>query len=77
MDRDEAIEVIEEVANFVGGDVRTGYSGRGMFGNTCYGIVCDNVMTCIEEAAARGLRGAKTDSMGRQSIVYWPKVKGE
>jgi hypothetical protein len=33
-------------------------------------------MTMIEKAE-RGLRGASQDSMGRQSIVYWPRVKRE
>jgi hypothetical protein len=77
MNRDEAIEIIEEVAGIVDGEVRTEYSGRGMFGKTCYGISCRNGTTCIEEAAARGLRKAKTDDMGLGVIVYWPNIKGE
>lgn len=74
MNNDDKIDVIEQTAFRVGGDVRYDYSGRGMFGKQCLGIVCDNPQAAIEEAASRGLRGAEVDSMGRQSIVYWRSV---
>lgn len=77
MTHDQKIAAIEATADAVGGTVRKSYSGRCMFGRTCYGIVCDFAETCIEEAASRGLRGAKKDSMGLQAIVYWPSVEGE
>jgi len=32
-----------EVAKVVNGEVRDDYSGRGMFGNTCYGVVVDSL----------------------------------
>jgi len=67
-------EIIEELAdNF--GKFRKDYSGRGMYGETCVGIVTGDPTGCIEEAEARGVRGAVTDSMGLSIIVYWPKVK--
>lgn len=50
------------------------YSGRGMFGKRCVGIVTAEPSRIIEEAAARGIRGARTDSMGRSTIVYWPDI---
>lgn len=70
-------ETVIEVAEIVGGEVRLDYSGRGMFGVTCLGVVCDDAMECIEEAASRGLRGAQRDSMGLSAIVYWPELKAE
>lgn len=77
MTRAQKIAAVEATANAVGGTVRTSYSGRCMFGRTCYGIVCNFAETCIEEAFSRGLRGAKKDSMGLQAIVYWPSIEGE
>jgi hypothetical protein len=72
-----SIKVIQEVADEVGGILQESYSGRGMYGKTCYGIVCDNIETCVEEANFRGLFGAQSDSMGKHFIVYWPSVQGE
>lgn len=74
MDNDDKIDAIEQIAFRVGGDVRYDYSGRGMYGKQCLGIVCDNPQAAIEEAASRELRGAEIDGMGRQSIVYWRSV---
>jgi len=54
--------------------LRKDYSGRGMFGKTCYGIVCDNPGDVIAQV---GLPGARQDSMGKSAIVYWPSVAGE
>jgi hypothetical protein len=71
------IEAITEVADIIGGKVLKSYSGRGMFSKTCYGIVCEDPVVCIEEAVVLGLKGACKDNMGLKSIVYWPKVKGE
>lgn len=58
-------------------EVRPHYSGRGMFGDACYSIVTDEPENVIERASAEGLTGARTDSMGLKTIVYWPHVKGE
>lgn len=62
-----------QLADDVDGEVYEGYSGRGMYGKECIGVVCDNSVHCIEKAAARGIMGAVVDSMGRQQIVYWPR----
>jgi hypothetical protein len=53
--------------------LREDYSGRGMFGRTCWGIV---TAVPADVIAAVGVKGAKMDSMGRRTIVYWPKVSG-
>ena len=58
-----------------GGTVREGYSGRGMYGEQCWGIVHDNAYEVIEVAALHGLTGAQVDSMGLSSIVYWPRLR--
>lgn len=78
LDRDDAIEVIEEVADIVDGSVKTDYSGRGMNGRTCYGVYTrGDAETVQEEAAERGLKGASVDQLGKGYIVYWPKIVGE
>lgn len=76
MENSEAIEIIEDAANAIGGEVTYSYSGRGMFGRTCVGIECDSSQEVIEEAASRGLRGAAVDNLGLGWIVYWPSVQG-
>lgn len=53
--------------------LRTDYSGRGMFGKTCWGIVCDDPIDTITEV---GIKGYKTDNMGYSVIVYWPNITG-
>lgn len=67
-------DVIEQLSETYG-TFRSDYSGRGMFGATCIGIVTRRPDALIEEAAAQGVRGAKRDSMGCDYIVYWPKIK--
>lgn len=77
MTHEEQVQAVNDVADLLGGSVRDDYSGRGMFGKSCYGIVCDDANECIAEAGALGLRGARTDSMGRSVIVYWPSIQGK
>jgi len=74
MTMEEMIEAVGAVSVAVGGEVREDYSGRGMFGVTCFGVVCPNAERAIEEAAERGIKGALVDSMGRDEIVYWPSI---
>lgn len=75
--RDE-LEILNELAHEFGGEreraPRT-YSGRGMYGVRCMGITTDNPDGLVEEAAARGLRGARRDNMGLSTIVYWPRIE--
>lgn len=73
---DDVRRILEEVCDS-GEDfeIRVGYSGRGMYGAKCMGIVCSSEKaTCVvEEAAYLGLFGARYDSMGLHTIVYWPR----
>lgn len=80
MTKDEietAKKTLTEIAEIVGGTLRNDYSGRGMYGETCYGIDCQSSTDCIETAAQFGIKGAKVDNMGKSWIVYWPHLKKE
>ena len=77
MSNERKLEIIRETAAATGGSVYPDYSGRGMFGAKCAGIACDDSHGTIEEAASRGLRGAKVDQLGRGYIVYWPGVQAD
>lgn len=72
---DDTLYMFDDIADAVEGEVYRHYSGRGMYGDACIGIVCSDEVKCIEEAAERGIRGAKTDGMGRSTIVYWPRYR--
>lgn len=69
----KVLEKLESIAEDVDGKLRYEYSGRGMYGKTCVGIVCDNANNCLEVAGSYGIRGGLVDSMGLNQIVYWPK----
>ena len=71
----KAIDVIQEISNEVDGGVREDYSGRGMFGEHCLGIVCSDANRCLEVAGSKGITGGKIDNMGLDMIVYWPNLK--
>jgi hypothetical protein len=75
---DDKKYIIECLAKQFGRDeesLRIEYSGRGMLGKTCYGIITDSPDELIEEAESQGLTGALTDEMGMSTIVYWQHVK--
>ena len=53
------------------------YSGRGMFGRTCLGVVgsmqdLDTLLSEIKGSA----NGLKKDNMGLDYIYYWPEIEG-
>lgn len=73
-------------------DYREDYSGRGMFGSRCVGIVCSNPLSTLAELFAfivdsdNDISGSEIqdalgvpeeDSMGMRSILYFPKLKME
>ena len=69
-------EVVEQVANANGWDYRSDYSGRGMFGSTCVGIVGPDIMEIEDACKAAGITSDTWyDNMGIQYIVYFPKIK--
>ena len=83
-------ELIKEFCENEGLDFYDGYSGRGMFGMTCAGIICDEPLTVLvrlcsyiagigsnAEEEMLKLGNPRLDSMGIQSIVYFPSVVEE
>lgn len=88
MDSQQVIEAIKDA----GYDTRS-YSGRGMFGKECLGVTTDNPIKMVCEVIAafsvkvndietveeltKVLGKAQTDSMGRDTIVYWPSLSPE
>jgi hypothetical protein len=69
------------------------YSGRGMTGRQCVGVVCDRpievVLDVIQslcrhadgvdevEDLVEALSGSHTDNMAMQTVIYWPKHRWE
>lgn len=65
------------------------YSGRGMFGRTCSGVVVKNGYSYMQmlmeltkfldekefDDADLELEGVSTDSLGMDTIVYFPKIE--
>ena len=57
------------------------YSGRGMFGVSCVGVVCDSVQSLMsdlmhvcEREDIEALFQYRTDDMGKSTIIYWHSV---
>lgn len=75
MNHDEQVAAIYQVAEAIGETVSTDYSGRGMFGKTCYSIDCDNLTECLMEVGKANLPVPSTDNMGKGYVVYWPDIQ--
>ena len=71
------VEAIVIAAGYAtNGEVRTDYSGRGMFGRTCYAITADRSGELSAEIARQGLPTPEWDSMGLGVVAYWPGIEG-
>ena len=73
-------QTIARVADLNGWSFRDDYSGRGMFGAVCPGIVCQRhevkaVMSAVERAGVEA--AASTDCMGMDAIVYWSSIASD
>lgn len=83
-------QLIDFLEQYDGIEVRTSYSGRGMYGDECVAFVVREeiafatvaeIVADIEDEDerlefAKLFRRARTDSMGRDSIVvYFPQIK--
>ena len=78
-------DALADIIENAGLDLRRDYSGRSMNGKQCIGAVTDDllltamsyIVECCEdcEQAARLLRTARTDNLGRGTIIYWPRVQ--
>jgi len=62
--------------------LRANYSGRGMYGKTCVGLIHDTLDEVINfvyavrqyDGGDSGLlEGGLQDSMGHSTITYWPR----
>ena len=74
------LKKLKRIANILEGDgykaeIRDDYSGRGMFGATCYGIVTDGP-EIVDKLTPLGTN-QKIDNMGLDYIVYFPNLKGK
>jgi hypothetical protein len=53
------------------------YSGRGMFGKTCLGVVgaMQDLDTLLSEIKGSS-QGLRKDNMGMDYVYYWPGIEG-
>lgn len=81
----EALQVVEELSC---GQVYERYSGRGMYGRECPGVITNGtrVVALVAEIVGEcddeyredlveAFRRARTDSMGSDEIIYFPSVQ--
>jgi hypothetical protein len=76
-------EELRDIIQQAGHDSRS-YSGRGMYGKSCVGVVVEEVMPAIAdlvlgcedtEQAYLLIDRVKSDNMGCDTILYWPSVE--
>ena len=76
---------LDSIAYEIEGTPRYQYSGRGMYGKTCVGIVCEQrdllrlgyaIGEYIGDSELRDimLNGYTLDDMGRSIIIYWTGI---
>lgn len=70
-------EKLKALAEENGWSFRASYSGRGMLGSTCIGIVGGDLERMREECWKKGFTGSKYDNMGLDWILYFPALKSE
>ena len=85
------IEVMEDFCQEREFDFRDDYSGRGMFGRKCVGIVIDSGTNSLEmimeltemlidndiEYVSEKIGAIRQDNMGMGTIIYFPRIKKE
>lgn len=79
-------KIIEEFCEEYGYSYRNDYSGRCMYGRCCVGIVCQDVLETLVQLCQyivdtsddvdlqEVLGSPRQDSMGLDSIIYFPAV---
>lgn len=83
MNKESIIKTVEDFCEQYDYEFRDDYSGRFMYGALCIGIVCDYPLEVLVglcqylsddgvEDFHEYLSGAKQDSMGLSSILYFP-----
>ena len=71
------LDKILEIAADLNATPYRSYSGRSMYGRECVGISTNDYADehdIIAAARRRGIRGERTDSLGRRVIIYWPDI---
>lgn len=78
------IAKLESIADSIdGGSLSRDYSGRSMYGETCYGVEGDNEAELLitigrELGDLLDIVGfPKLDNMGMGIIAYWPGIEGD
>lgn len=83
LNREMAVKSLEDIG-LSDEELYDGYSGRFMFGEKCFGIVCMNAGDIAGFAAAlvingveevEWLREGRLDQLGLRMIAYFPGVK--
>jgi len=79
--REQILDAMQQ-AGIYEEDLREDYSGRAMYGDTCFGLTCDLSQVLLFAAALGSepvdwdwIGGARSDSMGLSTIWYWPGVQ--
>lgn len=80
---DEQLVLLEDAAWDADMDFRKDYSGRGMYGKTCVGITGGlpglvkfvQLITEQGENLAEDIQGIASDSMGLNTIYYFPGME--
>jgi hypothetical protein len=73
---EEAITAIEAIADDHRCTLHENYSGRGMYGRTCYGVSGPEKFIMME-AGRQNLPEPELDNMGKGIIAYWPSIRGD
>lgn len=80
VDRDLILEALDNAGSDAA-DLRASYSGQGMMGSECFGIVGDlsqfvnfmvELATIDQDIASNLADRVQSDTMGYQSIYYFP-----
>tara|TARA_B110001454_G_scaffold96476_1_gene91348 strand:- start:32 stop:289 length:258 start_codon:yes stop_codon:yes gene_type:complete len=72
-------EAIENAAASVNGRIYADYSGRGMFGDNCIGVVLKDesdlfrFSAYLDDALVERLGSPELDALGLAVIAYWPR----
>lgn len=87
-DRSMLFGLIHTVAHHMKGRVLNDYSGRCMEGRSCVAVVCPDLaafafalaQACFDHGAnpaeAQELLGeASQDNLGKQYVIYWPRLR--
>ncbi len=68
------VEIAKEIVDYAEGRPYFGYSGRGMFGGRCFGIICEYPGDLEDFCENNGIEKPLIDNMGLEYIAYWPNT---